>query len=76
MYRRLGKAIGEARREAGLTQKALGDVLGLSRHSVSNIEAGRQGFSAFTLLAIDRAVGGLDIPDMPTDPRGDARRPG
>jgi transcriptional regulator with XRE-family HTH domain len=46
---RLGRLVAQKRTEAGLSQKAFGSALGLSRTSVANIECGRQAISLYTV---------------------------
>jgi transcriptional regulator with XRE-family HTH domain len=53
-----GERVREARTAAGVKQDALADRLGLTRSSVANIEAGRQGNpSAFSLILTAEALG-------------------
>src|SRR3954454_2975596 len=66
LARRALAAIGEELREArlgvGLTQRALGDIVGLSHSEISRIERGLVAGVAYeTLVIIDSALG-LDIP--------------
>lgn len=73
---RVGARVADARKAAGLTQKALSEVLGLTRTSVANIEAGRQALSieyaalAARVLRVD--VGSFiqpgDLPPAPPSP--------
>jgi len=56
-YSDLGKRITAARKDAGLTQDALGRAVGLSRSSICNLENGAQQTPLHTLLAICEAVG-------------------
>jgi len=70
-YRVLGSAIRGARERAGLTQDELARGVGLSRTSVTNIEAGRQRLLVDQLEAIARttrtpAVDLLPRPEGPT----------
>jgi transcriptional regulator with XRE-family HTH domain len=53
----LGKRITAARKDAGLTQDALGRAVGLSRASICNLENGVQQTTMHTLLAICEATG-------------------
>lgn len=56
-YRReYGRRLAAARVDAGLTQAELGAQIGLTRASVCNIEAGRQGQLAEQVLAAARAT--------------------
>lgn len=42
LYRRIGERVQEQREDAPLSQEKLGDLVGLSRSSIVNIEKGRQ----------------------------------
>ena len=53
----VGRRITAARKDAGLTQDALGRAVGLSRASICNLENGAQQTTLHTLLAICEAVG-------------------
>jgi transcriptional regulator with XRE-family HTH domain len=44
-YAEFGRRLREARDEAGLSQRELAERLGLTRGSVANVEAGRQGLA-------------------------------
>lgn len=50
IYEELGKYIKAARVKANVKQEALAEFLGLSRVSISNIEAGKQKIQLHTLL--------------------------
>ena len=50
IYKAIGLAVAAARRLKGISQDQLASGLGLSRGSVSNIEAGRQKMLVHTLL--------------------------
>jgi transcriptional regulator with XRE-family HTH domain len=50
VYEAIGSAIAAARRAKGISQEQLAVVLGLSRGSISNIEAGRQKMLVHTLM--------------------------
>lgn len=52
-----GERVNIARRTAELTQTQLGKLLGLTRSSVANIEAGRQASSAEQAVKIANALG-------------------
>jgi transcriptional regulator with XRE-family HTH domain len=52
-----GGRVNLARRRAGLSQSELGEALGLSRSSVANVEAGRQGSSAEQVVQFAKALG-------------------
>jgi transcriptional regulator with XRE-family HTH domain len=60
-YRSLGQAIRRVRRKASVTQAALGEAVGLSRTSITNLERGRQHIPTHILIAIGRSLN--------TDPR-------
>ena len=70
-YDGLRERIREARIAAGLTQQQLGDVMGLSRQSVNNVEMGRHNLTVLNYLraiqALQLQVGDLldDVP-LPT----------
>lgn len=51
-----GARIAKSRRASELTQTQLGKLLGLTRSSVANIEAGRQGVSAEKAVQISDAL--------------------
>lgn len=51
-YARLGRRIANLRKAAAMTQQELGDAVGLSRTSITNIEKGRQSLQVFTLQRI------------------------
>lgn len=50
--RRLGRIVATRRTEAGMSQRAFGNALGLSRTSIANIECGRQAVSLYTVYVI------------------------
>lgn len=52
IYRRIGELIRAAREKAGLTQEELGQRIGLTRTSITNIENGRQNIQVHTLYSI------------------------
>ncbi|EOD66871.1 helix-turn-helix domain-containing protein [Amycolatopsis vancoresmycina] len=52
-----GKRLKLARSTAGLTQTQLGELIGLTRSSVANLEAGRQAASAELAVRAANAVG-------------------
>lgn len=56
-YVDFGRRVRAARERKGLTQQALADVLGLTRSSVANIEAGRQRALLHMTAAISAATG-------------------
>jgi len=47
-----------ARHDAGLTQEELSDLVGVSRTTITNIETGKQGITAYELIII---CGALDV---------------
>ena len=51
-----GANVKRLRRERGITQQALSEVLGMTRTSITNIETGRQNVPTTGLLAIARAL--------------------
>ena len=53
---RLGEEIRSARDRAGVTQAELGRIVGLSRPSVANLEAGRQDITVSRLVLVARAL--------------------
>ncbi len=59
VYEAIGSAVATARRARGISQDDLAAALGLSRGSVSNIEAGRQKMLVHTLM---RAAQHLGVP--------------
>lgn len=58
-YRVLGQRLRNARREVGVTQIKLANIVGLSRSSIANIESGRQPVYIHALVSI---AGQLGIP--------------
>lgn len=56
-YTDLGRRVTAARKDAGLTQDALGRAVGLGRSSICNVERGEQQAPLHTLLAICEATG-------------------
>lgn len=51
-----GRRIALARDDAALTQTELGDLVGLSRSSIANIETGRQASTAEQVLILAREL--------------------
>ena len=51
-YKKLGKRIQSARKEAGLSQEQLAEAIGKSPSAVSTIETGKRGASLETLIRI------------------------
>lgn len=56
LYLRIGERVREAREAAKMTQGELGERIGLTRASVTNIEKARQNVQLHTLYAIARAL--------------------
>ena len=56
LYERIGKRIRGHRRSKGILQEGLAESAGLSRGSISNIEAGRQKLYIHHLVAIAKAL--------------------
>lgn len=65
-YERLGALLQGIRKQQGLTQAQLGDMVGLSRPSVANIERGVQPVSAETLVRLAAALGKPPSQLLPT----------
>lgn len=59
IYEAFGQLLGTARRGAHLTQEKLGELVGLSRTSITNIECGRQ---AIQLHQLYRFAEVLNLP--------------
>ena len=53
----LGERIAQLRRQAGLSQEQLGDLLGVSRQAVSKWESGASDPSTANLIAIAKLYG-------------------
>lgn len=51
-YEELGRRLRDARLDADLSQAKLAKLLGLTRSSIANIEAGRQRIQAHTVVSI------------------------
>ena len=64
LYRRLGRAVAERRRELGLTQSDIAEKLGLSRASLANLENGRQRIMVHQLFALVNALKLKSILDL------------
>ena len=56
LYRRLGRAVADRRRELGLTQSTVAEMLGFSRASLANLENGRQRIMVHQLFALVNAL--------------------
>jgi transcriptional regulator with XRE-family HTH domain len=70
LKRNLGAGVRAARRRAGLTQEALGQAIGKTPESISNIERGKQLPMIDTLAAMSAALGVplselFDLADQP-----------
>lgn len=55
LYKHIGEQLARVRHSAGLTQEALAEAAGLTRVSISNIEAGRQRTSVWNLYKLAQA---------------------
>lgn len=73
-YDELGRRLRRARLAAELTQEQVGALVGLSRTSVTNIEAGRQQIPLHLLVRLANAVGVSASELLPEDE--DERRRG
>ncbi len=59
---RIGQRIADIRKEKGMTQQGLADIVGMQRNHISRIEAGKYSVGFDTLQAIAEALGGtIDI---------------
>jgi DNA-binding XRE family transcriptional regulator len=56
-YREFGSKLAEVRNSAHITQQALGDAIGLSRTSITNIEKGRQPVQFHLAVKIAKVLG-------------------
>lgn len=73
----LGERVFELRKRAGLTQKALGDAVGLSYKAISTIEGGSRGTTVDKVIELayyfhvstDYLLGITDDPAWRGDPR-------
>jgi len=65
--RRMGRSIRERREELRLNQRQLGHLVSLSRTSIANIEAGRQGLYVTSLYRFAKALA-CDPEDLLVDP--------
>lgn len=63
-----GARIKAARKKVGLTPKALGALIGLSRSSIANLEAGRQRAPIHVLWNLADALG-ISVADLVPDPQ-------
>jgi transcriptional regulator with XRE-family HTH domain len=73
ILRKIGEAVRDARTARGLSQAEVASRIGMTRSSVANLEAGRQGFPFPTLAALVQVLG-LDLAalvelvDLPPQP--------
>ena len=63
IYIHIGRSVRLARKAARLTQEGLGVAVGLSRVSISNLEAGRQRVSLEHLVLLAEALS-VDLVDL------------
>lgn len=56
LYQEFGRRLRELREKAGLTQDQIAKAIGLTRTSVTNIEAGRQSVDLATLYSLADAL--------------------
>lgn len=63
-----GKRLRKRREGRGLSQEALGTLLGLSRTSITNIEAGRQSVVAYTVSLLARHLAASADDLLSTEP--------
>jgi DNA-binding XRE family transcriptional regulator len=61
VYRRLGQWVRQARKRRGLRQEDVAALMGLTRTSIVNIEAGRQRVLLHDALALLVILGGQDV---------------
>lgn len=57
IYKEFGRRLRQSRKAAELTQETLGEQIGLSRTSITNIEKGRQRIPLHVLFLLASAVG-------------------
>lgn len=68
IYDLFGNRVADARMAANLTQRILGEKVGLSRASVANIEAGRQRVVLHQAIQIAEALGLPSVSELlPSD---------
>lgn len=65
LYQAIGARLAEARQQRGIRQADLAAAVGLTRASITNIEAGAQRIQIHTLIAAAQAVG-IDPADLIT----------
>jgi transcriptional regulator with XRE-family HTH domain len=56
VYKIVGTRVRDARSEARMTQEGLAEILGVTRSSIANLEAGRQGIPVHRLIHIAHAL--------------------
>lgn len=54
---RIGRQVADIRKEQGLTQQQLADIVGMQRNHISRIESGKFSVGLDTLAAIAKALG-------------------
>ena len=54
---RIGQRIADLRKEKGMTQQGLADIVGMQRNHISRIEAGKYSVGFDTLQSIAEALG-------------------
>jgi transcriptional regulator with XRE-family HTH domain len=67
IYLDFGQRLRKARRQAKLTQEALGKRVGLSRTSITNIEQGNQHVGLHLLYELAKAVGVRPVDLLPDE---------
>jgi transcriptional regulator with XRE-family HTH domain len=67
IYLDFGQRLRKARRQAKLTQEALGKRVGLSRTSITNIEQGNQHVGLHLLYELAKAVGVRPVELLPDE---------
>jgi transcriptional regulator with XRE-family HTH domain len=67
IYLDFGQRLRKARRQAKLTQEALGKRVGLSRTSITNIEQGNQHVGLHLLYGLAKAVGVRPVELLPDE---------
>ncbi|WP_405232050.1 helix-turn-helix domain-containing protein [Lentisalinibacter salinarum] len=73
IYRAFGNLVRlHRKRTPGMTQQKLGDLVGLSRTSITNIEKGRQHVSLHQLLGLAEALRISPYALLPSPPQGQA----
>jgi transcriptional regulator with XRE-family HTH domain len=56
LYRRLGRAVSERRRQLGVSQAEIAEKIGMSRASLASLETGRQRIMVHQLFALANAL--------------------